>query len=238
MAEALFPFDKKDIKQCRFEDMNLQVGQRVELQRIPPGINPRLFSVLIGYAPGESLLVRMPLLSNLPADLQEGDRLYLRVSSGTQAFGFATKVQRLCIVPFHYMHLAMPSEIQCVDIRHDQRFTVNILAEIKATGRDWQPTLMLDLAEGGSMVECAHTIGEPGTAVELRFSIPAGHAEQEVTLTLVGKVHKTETRHREDGLQAYRHGIEFAELSGNDALLLQNFLFRLMLDHHPRQEAN
>lgn len=236
MAEALFPFDKKDIKQCRFEDMNLQVGQRVELQRIPPGINPRLFSIVIGYAPGESLLVRMPLHNKLPSDLQEGDPLYMRVSSGTRAFGFATKIQRLCIVPFHYMHLAIPNEIQCVDIRRDQRFTVSMLAEIKAAGGEWQPALMQDLAEGGSLVECAHAIGEPGTAVELRFSIPAGHAEQEVMLTLSGKVHKVEAQHREDGLHAHRHGIEFDGPSGNDALLLQNFLFRLMLDHHHRQE--
>ena len=236
MAEALFPFDKKDIKQCRFEDMALEVGQRVELQRAPPGVNPRLFSTLIGYAPGESLLVRTPVLNNLPVDLQEGDRLYLRLSSGTRAFGFATKVERLCIVPFHYMHLAVPDEIQCVDIRRDRRFNVNILAEIKAAGQDWQPALMLDLAEGGSLIECAHAVGESGTAIELRFGLPAGHAEQEVTLTLPGKVDKTETRNRDEGLRAYRHGIEFTGLAGNDALLLQNFLFRLMLDHH-RQQA-
>lgn len=236
MAEALFPFDKKDIKQCRFEDMHLQVGQRVEIQRIPPGINPRLFSSVIGYAPGESLLVRTPLHNKLLPDLQEGDRLYVRASSGTQAFGFATTVQRLCIAPFHYMHLAVPGEIQCVDIRRDQRFAVNILAEIKVAGGDWQPALMRDLAEGGSLVEAAHAVGEPGTAVELRFTIPAGHAEQEATLTLPGKVHKVEAIHREDGLHAHRHGIEFEGLGGSDALLLQNFLFHLMFDHPLRQE--
>lgn len=236
MAEALFPFDKKDIKQCRLEDMHLQVGERVEIQRIPPGINPRLFSTVIGYAPGESLLVRMPLHNNLPPDLQEGDRLYVRASSGTQAFGFATTVQRLCIAPFHYMHLAMPGEIQCVDIRRDQRFAVNMLAEIKPAGGEWQPALMHDLAEGGSLVEAAHAVGEPGTEVELRFAIPAGHGGQEATLTLSGRVHKIEAQQREEGLHAHRHGIEFGELSGNDALLLQNFLLHLMFDHPHRHE--
>ena len=43
MAEALFPYNPKDIKLCGFDDMHLQVGDRLEVQRIPPGLNRKAF---------------------------------------------------------------------------------------------------------------------------------------------------------------------------------------------------
>lgn len=234
MAEALFPYSPQDIKHCSFADLKLQVGERIELQRSPAGLNPRLFTRVIGYAPGESLLIRTPVVNNLPADLREGDKVYVRAFSGTRAFGFASSVQRLCIAPFLYMHLTMPGEVQYVDIRHDQRLPVKLLAEARGAGGDWQPVLMLDLAEGGSLVESMHAMGGVGAEVELRFSFPLAHLAQEVTLTVAGKLHPAGTPQLDDGVQAYRYGVEFGELSGNDAVLLQNFLFNLLWDMQTR----
>lgn len=230
MAEALFPFSSQDIKRGSFDDLKLQVGERIELQRTPAGLNPRLFTRVVGYVPGESLLVRTPLENNLPADLREGDKVFVRAFSGTRAFGFTSTVQRLCVAPFLYMHLAIPDEVQYVDIRHDQRLPVKLLAEARAAGSDWQPVLMLDLAEGGSLVESMHVLGETGAEIELRFSFPLEHLAQEVTLTVAGKLHPAGTPQLDVGVQAYRYGVEFGELSGNDAVLLQNFLFSLLWD--------
>lgn len=232
MAEALFPYNPQDIKLCGFDDMRLQVGDRLEVQRIPPGLNRRLFTRVIGHAP-ESLLIRTPLVNNLPADLREGDKVYIRAFSGTRAFGFASSVQRLCIAPFLYLHLEVPKEVQCVEIRRDQRLPVKLLAQVKGAG-DWQPVLMLDLAEGGSLVESAHVLGEADSAAELKFSFPLEHLEQEVTLTVGGKLHPAGASRREDGLTTHRYGIEFNPLTGNDAVLLQNFLFKLLLDNQTK----
>ena len=229
MAEALFPYKPQDIKQCSFDDMNLQIGDRLELQRIPPGLNPRLFTRVIGHVP-ESLLVRTPLYKNLPANLQEGDRLYIRAFSGTRAFGFESRVQRLCIAPFLYMHLEVPAQVQCVEIRREERLPVKLLAQVRGAG-DWQPVLMLDLAEGGSLVESSHPLGEAGSEVELKFSFPLEHLEQEVTLTVQGRLRTVgASQRREDGITVHRYGIEFKPLPGNEAVLLQNFLFKLLLD--------
>ena len=231
MAEALFPYKPQDIKRCSFDEMKLQVGSRLEIQRIPPGLNPRLFSRVIGYAPGESLLVRTPMQHKLPADLFEGDKVYVRVFSDTRAFGFASSVQRLCIAPFLYMHLTVPDEVQCVEIRHGRRLPIKLLAQARVAGGEWQPVLMLDLGEGGSQIETMHVLGEAGAPVELRFGFPLPHFEQEVTLSVPGKLHPGEAQQREDGLRDYRYGVEFDALGGNEALLLQNFLFNLLLDH-------
>lgn len=232
MAETLFPYNPQDIKLCGFDDLHLQVGDRLEVQRIPASHNPRLFTRVIGYAP-ESLLIRTPLVNNLPADLQEGDKVYVRGFTGTRAFGFASSVQRLCIAPFLYMHLQVPKEVQYVEIRRDQRLPVKLLAQIKGAG-DWQPALMLDLAESGSLVECQHAVGEPGDEVTLKFSFPLEHMEQEVTLSVAGILHRAQAQRREDGLQVYRYGVEFKDMPGNDAVLLQNFLFKLLLDSQIR----
>ena len=233
MAEALFTQNPRNLAYCDFSEMNLQVGERVEFQLTPTRLHPRLYTRLIGYVPGESVLVRTPLSNNLPVNVHEGQQAVVRVFSGTKAFAFLTQVQRICIAPFLYLHLGFPAEIQCLEIRKNQRLPVRLLAEVKVKTL-WKPALLLDLGMGGALVESAHPLGEPGEGVEVRFSFPVEQLEREVPLTVTASLLHVEAHPTGDAPPTWRQGVKFQRLGKGEKVMLQNFLLKMLVDAHPR----
>lgn len=231
MAEALFPPESRNVGCCAFSDMKLQVGDRLEFQLTPTAMNPRLFTHVVGYEPGESLLVRTPFQNNLPVNVYEGQQVVVRTFSGTRAFAFLTRVQRICISPFLYLHLDFPAEVQCMVIRRNQRLPVHLLAEARGKG-GWHPAMLIDLGLGGAQVECAHPLGAPGETAELRFAFPVEPLEGDVTLTVRAKILHAEPFHGAYGPTTWRHGVEFQGLGKGDRVMLQNFLFASLLHGH------
>lgn len=60
MAEALFPSVSGRPGRCAFTETRLKIGQRLEFQLTPAALNPRRYTHLIGYEPGQSVLVATP----------------------------------------------------------------------------------------------------------------------------------------------------------------------------------
>ena len=231
MPETLFSPMSQAVSRCEFSEMNLQVGDRLEFQLTPSAMHPRLFTHLIGYEPEQSVLVRTPFQNNLPVNVHEGVQVVIRAFSGTRAFAFLSQVQRMCIAPFLYLHLAYPSEIQYLEIRKNERLPLRLLAETRA--RDtWRPAMLLDLGMGGSLVESTHQLGQPGETVELRISFPVEPILGEIQISVAATILHVEPYHAADALPTYRHGVEFRDLGKGDSVMLQNFLFRLLLEPH------
>src|SRR5205085_11190659 len=66
-----------------FEAMNLQVGVRLQFI-IYRSIKPvQYFSTLIGYVRDEYLILKVPMENGMPVGLVEGERITIRVFSGT-----------------------------------------------------------------------------------------------------------------------------------------------------------
>jgi len=228
MAETLFPAASGRAARCAFAETRLKIGQRLEFQLAPAALHPRLYTHLIGYEPGQSVLIATPRQDNLPVNVHEGQALVVRAFSGTRAYAFETQVQRICIAPFLYLHLAYPGEVQYQQIRKDIRLPVHLLAEVRA-GEQWQPALVLDLGMGGAQLETAHALGDAGATVALRFSIPVEAMQEEVPLTLSARVLHRTRHHAGNAPATWRHGVAF-ESPGKDArVMLQNFLFGVLL---------
>lgn len=228
MAEALFPPASGRPARCAFTETRLKIGQRVEFQLTPAALHPRLYTHLIGYEPGQSVLVATPRQDNLPVNVHEGQALVLRAFSGTRAYAFETLVQRICISPFLYLHLAYPGEVQYLQIRKDARLPVRLLAEV-CLGEHWHPALILDLGMGGALLETAHALGAAGQAVTLRFAIPVEAMQEEVPLTLSAQVLHVQ-RHQDGNAPAtWRQGVAFASPGKGERVMLQNFLFGVLL---------
>lgn len=232
MADSLFASANRPASRCAFDEMGLRVGDRLEFQQLPGKLHPRLFTHLIGYEPGLSLLVRTPYEGHLPVNVQEGDAVVIRTFSGTKAFAFTSRIQRLCIAPFLYLHLDFPEAIQCLEIRADERLPLRLLAEARPAGGEWQPALLLDLGMGGALVESNHPLGQPGQVLELRFAFPVPPLEGEVSLCVEAVLQHVDAHHGSDGLSAWRHGVAFRGLGKGDSVMLRNFLFRLLLEPH------
>ena len=79
-----------------FEDMNLQVG--VRLQIMPSkAANPSVhYTSLIGFVSGEYLLLKIPQEG---AVLHEGDSVIIRVFSGVSVYTFSSQVESVLKSP-------------------------------------------------------------------------------------------------------------------------------------------
>lgn len=228
MAETLFPPAPGRPARCAFAETRLKIGQRLEFQLTPTALHPRLYTHLIGYEPGQSVLVATPRQGDLPVNVHEGQALVVRTFSGTRAYAFETQVQRICISPFPYLHLAYPGEVQYLQIRKDARLPVRLLAEVRV-GEHWQPALVLDLGMGGALLETAHAIGTAGHDVKLRFAIPVEAMQEEVPLTLSAQVLHVQRHQAGNGPATWRQGVVFASPGKGERLMLQNFLFGVLL---------
>lgn len=229
MTEDLFANASGRRGQCPFTAMKPKVGQRIEFQIAPAALHPRLFTHLIGYEPGESVLVRTPLENHLPVNVHEGQAVLVRCFDGTRAYAFETTVQRICIAPFLYLHLAYPPEVQYLQVRQAARVPVRFLAEVRAQA-SWQPALVLDLGLGGALLETSHALGETGSPVEVRLAIPVDSTQAEVPMTLVARLQRIDRHQEGAGPPVWRQGVKFEGCGREERMRLQNFLLRQMLE--------
>lgn len=79
-------------------------------------------------------------------------------------------------------------------------------------------------------MECDHALGEEKGEVDLRFLLPVAAMGKEMPLTVAARLVHHESLCAEDGLQVHRHAVEFLGLGKGEKVLLQNFLYQLILE--------
>ena len=215
------------VKPCAFADMHLAVGDRILLESRGP-VPGRHYTTLVGYAPGESVLVRTPVEGGLPVPYADGQSLSLRAFTGIGVFAFDTAIQRICTSPFHYLHLTFPASVRGARIRHTERVRVALPTEIQV-GERRLPALITDLGVGGAMLECAAklTVGTPLT-VHLAFSLEA--LQIQAAFDARGRIKRiVERRHPEQAVPLADYGVAFERLTLGQRVMLQNFVYHHLL---------
>ena len=218
---------------CEFDDMNLQVGERIELEVD----KERYFTSLIGYMRNQSLLVKTPIVDGLPLPIEESALMTVRVFSGTNAFAFVVPVIRVIISPAHYMHLAIPDTIHCTEIRKALRVSLHLAAKAKlADTRDFpQAVALTDLSTSGANVESDKLLGQKGQHLHLSFAFLNNPNDYEAHLNLKVRIQNVEHQTPAHASGAvYIHGVEFEELGGAETILLQSYIYQLLMTEHHR----
>ncbi len=99
--------------QFTFDDMKLNAESRLQLEPPKQLGSERILVKVIGYLRGVSLLVTAPAAANgARLQLIEGERVVTRSFSGQNAFAFACTVERVCKLPYEYLHLSFPDVIE------------------------------------------------------------------------------------------------------------------------------
>lgn len=222
---------------CDFDEMNLQIGERIELERIDSADKTRYFTSLIGYLRNQSLLVKTPIVGGLPLPIADEALMAVRVFSGTKAFAFIVPVIRVCISPAHYLHLAFPSTIQCAEIRKALRVSLRLTAKAKAVNAQALPqgVEITDLSISGAHVESDKMLGQKGQHLQLSFAFRINPNDYEAHLNLKARIQSVEhhTPARE-GSAVYVHGVEFEGLGSAEMILLQSYIYQLLIAEHHR----
>jgi c-di-GMP-binding flagellar brake protein YcgR len=216
-----------------FEAMNLKVGDRLQAQAPAKVSTERCFVRLIGYLPGQSMLITIPKTSNdVPLQLIEGDQLVMRVFSSKNAFGFACDVQKVYRLPYSYMHISFPKEVQGTLIRKAARVRTKIIAKVRveqASSADLTGVIS-NLSANGALLDGRRDMAETGDRLQLDFRLKLHNIEANLSLPAVVRAVLDDETLRQSGSALAHFGLEFVDLQPNDQMLLQSMVYQKMIE--------
>ncbi|MDD5301080.1 MAG: flagellar brake protein [Gallionella sp.] len=236
------PVENKAGKSYTFDDMKLKVGDRLNLE-LPADYdfrfsaqrqlsNERYLVKVIGFLKGASLLVTAPNTVN--AQIIGGKKVVMRSFTGQNAFGFACHIERICKVPYGYLHLSFPDDIQGIVVRKAPRVKTRIIATVqdsKSGAEEQISALISDISASGVSLDAKQVLGDKGDVLNLAFRVPLHNID--AYLSVKGAIRAVLSGDAADAAKPglIRHGIEFQELQPNDGVILQSMIYQQMIEN-------
>ena len=218
-----------------FEDMNLQVGVRLQIMS-SQSTNPTVhYTTLIGFVSGEYLLLKIPQDS---AAMHEGDSVIIRVFSGVSVFTFGSKIESMVTAPRAFMLLAFPATIQKVGLRKAVRVKANLPVKIKSAQdpTSFKLATLSDISMSGALVSMVRPLGASGDLIDIEFTLRDQASNRDVTITTTASIRSVQQSagSTADGATfhtVYSHGINFHDIDAAEQVILQNFVYETLLIH-------
>ncbi len=218
-----------------FDDMKLRVEDRLQLEPPAKLARERLLVKVVGFLRGVSLLVTTPTLSSgQRLQLLENEQVILRSFSGKNAFAFACTVIRANKLPFEYLHLSFPENIQGLAVRKTARVKTRIIATIqsKRDGTDIQtPGIISDISASGVSLESKYSLGDKGDMLNLAFRVNLHSIEAFLSVKGAIRAVLPDQADLSAPSNYTRYGIEFQELQPNDSVILQSMIYQQMIEN-------
>jgi hypothetical protein len=218
-----------------FQDMRLRVGDRLQLQPPPTVGLDRHIVKLIGYVDNVSVLVTAPMANGLRVPLRENDNIVARIFAGQKAFGFGAMVERVCKIPFDYLHLSFPQKVQGSIIRKAPRVRTRIIASVAnpdaGETAERQSGIIVNLSADGALLKARQPLGEKGNRLMLSFRVSLHKVDAYLTINAVVRSAFADEEKDSDGGAVFNHGIQFEKLAPNDTVILQSLIYHQMIEH-------
>lgn len=211
------------------QQFKLQVGDAVQVQLFSAEPNEARYIVrVLGFQAGASLLIHTPRVKGNPLLLREGQPMTVRLLTGNTVYGFESRILRVCLSPFPYLHVAYPREFQSTVVRKAQRARTNIIASVEnadrpSENREPYSTVIVDLSTAGAMLSAPTVMGEVGDSVMINAKIFVGGLER--YLSIAAAIRGVRERAGEDGAVRQYHGVEFQMVEPEDQLVLHGYVY-------------
>lgn len=219
-----------------FDDMRLRVGDRIQLQ--PPSIvSPERYTVrLIGYLDNSSLLVTLPKTNGVRVPLRENDTVVARIFSSQSAFGFSTRIERICKIPYDYMHLDFPAEIQGAVVRKAPRVRTRIIASIAPPDSQGETTrwsgVIVNLSANGALIKARQALGERDQLIRVSFRVNLHGIDTLLNVhAVLRSIAEDEANFQTQADPMINHGVQFQDVAANDSVILQSLIYQQMIEH-------
>jgi len=187
---------------------------------LPAGVtSERLVVRLIGYLDKQCLLVTAPAGLGWQQPIMEGDQVIARVFLGQGAFGFVSHVDKIIRLPFEYLHLAFPKQIQGLMVRKAPRVKTDFSATVETASGNTEARV-LNLSVTGMLLHSLKALGAKGG--DLSVTLPLDLYDVKTELRLRCKIKAVSVAPIEGGSEEHRCGVEFVDLKPNETLILQS----------------
>ncbi|MDZ7919861.1 flagellar brake protein [Rhodoferax sp.] len=216
-----------------FDAMNLKVGDRLQIQP-PASLSTERCNVrVIGFVPQQSLLLTAPLNANgARLELIERDQLVVRVFASQNAFAFACDVLRAAKLPYPYLHVSFPPEVQGTVVRKAPRVKTKIIAQIQSErpGVTAVPAVISNLSANGALLDGRRNIADVGDTVQMKFQIKLHNVDIPLSLRAVVRAVFGEETAVAGAVPLAHFGLEFSELQPQDQMVLQSMVYQQMIE--------
>lgn len=219
-----------------FDDMKLKTESRLQLE--PPArlTHDRLAVKVIGYLRDISLLVTAPTTANgTRLQLMEGENVVMRFFSGQNAFAFACTIERVCKVPYEYLHLSFPDVIQGILIRKAPRVKTRITVAVQNSNsgdaKEQVSALISNISATGVALDAKCLLGSKGDILDLAFRVQLHKIEAFMSVKgLIRSVMRGDAADPSNpGI--VHHGLEFRNLQPNDMVILQSMIYQQIIEN-------
>lgn len=210
---------------AKFSDMDLRVGQRVQL--IQDGSETKKhYTNVIGYVENEFLMLRVPKEDGWIVHLSEGMKVEVRLFSGLSIFTFKSHINTMLLNPRNYMLLSFPKDIEETPMRAHLRVRTSLPVDILASPTGVPKTQdyrLNDLSGGGASIMGPVELGkvEDTLKIGLQFELQStGKTEQVELEGTIQHIEPVHPNNQVDATPMYLHGIQFKELDARVILLV------------------
>ena len=206
------------------QDLNLKIGQVVQLHPSSDNVQERYDCTLIGCLPLESVIVTAPASGIFP-QLSEGQQVVIRVMSANGVALFPTTVLYISDVPAFMVYLDFPKSIKFKLVRSASRVDVALpvlASNLVARQFGNIPGKLTDISIGGARAEFFSEIGKVGEGVELKGKFQIAKIQRTMSIrAVICSVSTLENNHHSCGLS-------FDEGDEDKLLILFGFIFNAM----------
>ena len=201
---------------AKFADMDLRVGQRVQLVQ-DGSVQKKHYTSLVGYVENEFLILRIPQDDGWIVHLQEGMTVEVRLFSGVSVFSFFSRVDTILVSPRNYMLMSFPDKIQEVRLRaharvrtsHPVQIVEAASAAVKTSGFH-----LHDLSGGGASIIGPESLGAVGARIRVGFDfqLHATNKKEHIELNATVQSQEQVPGAHAGGKHVHQHGIQFDEV--------------------------
>ncbi|MET0065554.1 MAG: flagellar brake protein [Candidatus Thiodiazotropha sp.] len=206
----------------------LQIGDVLQLQFAPPSENQDRFSAtLVGFLPGQSLVITTPRKSGNPIIVRDGQSFTVRMLQGSNIFGFVSRVLHASSKPYPHLHLSYPGEVESAVVRNAPRVPTELRATIirpaGAGGEETQyPVIISDISSTGARVIDRQKLGEVGSVLQISQTLAVCGGED--ILKVLAVIRNIREVPDAEGKLRYFHGVEFRGLNRFQQLILCSYV--------------
>lgn len=210
--------------------IKLAIGDTVQLQDFSSG-KQRYFVKLIGYTNKKSVLVSYPRQDEKLSFIKEGSAFLVRGFAGTKTYEFSSNVISVCLSPYPYLHLAYPPQIKTTCMRGAVRIKLRLVCSIDSAATGLKvPAFIEDMSISGARIHSGKAFGKVGDSVSIGLRMQVGGETQVFLVSAVIRNVRAE-KDSQNGADVFMHGMEFVQTQGVDLTLLQNFIYKSMLEN-------
>ena len=213
-------------------ELVINAGDALQLQ-FYPGKNhdERYYVRIIGYLEGKSIITTIPVVNKKYMLVKEGQQFAVRLMSGNSIQAFLCTAIKNASIPYPYMHLSYPDDLESKVVRKAQRVTTKSIATVQNQETDkkdvqTKSAIICDISTGGALLITPLPIGDVGDMVTITTRIKVAEVDEYINISaIIRRNIDPEVDENDENKITYRCGVEFQIIDDRDKLIIHGYVY-------------